>query len=201
MAKTKIFQDIKSKDKIEILLSIASIALSIVAIYISLSVAENQNRISLFEKRFEVYQVFKSLTSNSVSAHNTLDEQIWPLFDDITDEATENAQCFDVYVNLLDFLGLDIDVNYDLLPEDQYVIVVAAANEYCIKLDSAKYLFDLSENEKEQIDQLIEEFRNFTSSNYIFYSGEEKFKENVLNLLNKIDQVDLLFKMEQELLI
>ena len=45
--------------------SVAAVLISAFAIGSSINIAENQNRISLFEKRYEIYQTYKALNINA----------------------------------------------------------------------------------------------------------------------------------------
>ena len=199
MKKTEKPTKLDAKSIIEIVTSVTSVVLSVVAIFISFSIASHQNAVALFEKKFEVYQIYKSLINNSSSARNTLEEKIWIDFGEFEDEASVDQECMYLYVAFLDFIGPSIETEDGLEPADIFLITVAEVNDYCVKLDSAKYIFDLTESERFQIDQLIEKFEFFTSGNHIFHTGVENLKENILSLLDKIEQLSFLSKMEREL--
>ena len=57
------------------ILSAAAVLISAFAIWSSVNIAENQNRISLFEKRYEIYQTYKALNINAKKANEVLQTQ------------------------------------------------------------------------------------------------------------------------------
>lgn len=135
--------------------------LSIVAIAISISVANNQNKISLFEKRYEVFQTCKALNINAQMAEATFSTQeidvnsieVWIAYvaHIIPQSSIMNMDVFKTEGSVTEQEALEV-----------YLQISQEISNCCVQLESSKYIFDLSETEKAEIDDIIEALGTIT---------------------------------------
>ena len=177
----------KGKDKPW--LDVIAIVISVIAMGVSFIIANKQNNISLFEKRFEVYQSYFSLSLNGESIRSQLKNV------DTDDKLT-------LYIAIIDCLVTDTNAqDLDYLQENvtdsdfqkANLYIISKVNEFCVELDSAKYIFSLSSDEEAQIDAIIAALKTFASSGYSLTTNE------IYDLLSTICQIDFLNEMESQL--
>ena len=120
-------------DKLSFILAIVAIVVSLIGIY-------TQNRISLFEKRFELYQSYLSLTLNA----EAIDKNINNI--DVNEKESLYIAIAGFLVPEADAQQLEFFDNY--LDEEEkrktIMYIIKNINKKCVKLDGAKYVFNLS---------------------------------------------------------
>lgn len=192
---------ITKKEKIELLISLLGTIISLTAIFIALYTSSQQSKIALFQQKFETYQTYKALIENSQSAKNTLEETLWDVLENnkSLDESSYAQECMNLYSAFIGFIIPNIDTTTATYPADTFLIIVDQVNEYCIQLDGAKYLFDLTKIEKQQIDKTVAELKNLISSSDVFFSGEKVLKAHIDSFFSQVEQINFLEKMQNQL--
>ena len=180
------------------ILSAAAVLISAFAIGSSINIAENQNRISLFEKRYEIYQTYKALSINAEKANEVLqtqkignDIEVWIAF--VAYIVPENS-----------ILDMDAFTTGGIASGSKaaevYLQVSKDINEYCVKIESAKYIFNLSESEEREIDTAIEEFQAITYEIINNQEGNNNVKAKMIQqLTEKLGNLSMIKTMEDQL--
>ena len=170
--------------------------LSIVAIAISVSVASNQNKISLFEKRYEVFQTCKALSINAQMADVTFSTQ------KIDGNSIETWIAYTAHiVPKSTIMNMAVFKTEGSVTEQQarevYLQISQEIVNCCVQLESSKYIFNLSEAEKTEIDDIIKAFRTITYEGVVSapYDLENKMKELTQLLVN----ISAIEAMEEQL--
>ena len=179
---------------IEALLTLGAIA---VAIYMPKRIADKQNNITLFEKRYELYSryiiffrkaaggynFFKfEFNSNGFDKESFAKGSIWELIQTI-----DIAKTTDISMT-------SINEKQRLRMELEYMIA-----NFIIELEKIKYLFSLSKEEIATLDNIITEL--IYSPVYLRDDKIEfeEFKEKVLALYKCIKDPTILIKMQHQL--
>lgn len=176
--------------------SVAAVIISAFAIQSSINIAENQNRISLFEKRYEIYQTYKALNINAKKANEVLRTQ----------EIGKNIEVWIAFVAYIvpDNSILDMDafktggIASGSKATEVYLQASKDINEYCVKIESAKYIFNLSESEKREIDTVLEEFQAITYEK-INNQGYNNLKAKMIQLTKELSNLSMIKTMEDQL--
>ncbi len=180
------------------ILSAAAVLISAFAIGSSINIAENQNRISLFEKRYEIYQTYKALSINAEKANEVLqtqkignDIEVWIAF--VAYIVPENS--------ILDMDAFKTGgIASGSKAAEVYLQVSKDINEYCVKIESAKYIFNLSESEEREIDTAIEEFQAITYEIINNQEGNNNVKAKMIQqLTEKLGNLSMIKTMEDQL--
>ena len=81
-----------------------------------------------------------------------------------------------------------------------YLQVSKDINEYCVKIESAKYIFNLSESEEREIDTAIEEFQAITYEIINNQEGNNNVKAKMIQqLTEKLGNLSMIKTMEDQL--
>lgn len=171
-------------DKLSFILAIVAIVVSLIGIY-------TQNRISLFEKRFELYQSYLSLTLNA----EAIDKNINNI--DVNEKES-------LYIAIAVFLVPEADVQQleffdDYLDEEEkrktITYIIKNINKKCVELDGAKYVLNLSKSDISKIDEIENILKSFAANGYNMPI------EDIRNMLETIGTIDFLTDMESQLYI
>ncbi|CDC28962.1 hypothetical protein [Anaerotignum sp.] len=160
-------------DYILLITTIASIIISACAVFVAIKVpkqiAEQQNKIALFEKRYNFYLVLKKFEL----LNNSLNRIIKP----ITNKSIESIQCLFVII-----FGSEPDLNIQYDKNKTY----SQAFKYFMQaknvLDSASFLFNI-ETER-YIEQLID-----ISTNLLNSSDPQDIEDNIKKYHEKIKDI------------
>lgn len=178
------------------IVSVVAALISVFAIQSSINIAENQNRISLFEKRYEIYQTYKALNINAKKANEVLRTQ----------EIGKNIEVWIAFVAYIvpenSILDMDAFKTGGIASGSEaaevYLQVSKDINEYCVKIESAKYIFNLSESEKREIDTVLEEFQAITYEK-INNQGYNNLKAKMIQLAKELSNLSMIKTMEDQL--
>lgn len=183
-----------------IIIKIVEIALpavlSVVAIAISLFVANNQNRISLFEERYAIYQTCKTLNVNAQSANEVF------LTQEIDSDAIETWIAFVAHIipenSILDMAVFETG---STVSEEEalevYLQISKDIGECCVKIESSKYVFKLSEAEEREIDTILQEFKAITYEGLV--SDPNGLGERMIQLTQALANLSVIETMEDQL--
>lgn len=186
----------QERNAVVILLEIAIPSLlSVVAIVISIFIARNQNKIALFEERYEVFQTYKALSVNAQMADTAFSTQ------QIDGNSIETWIAYVAHIVPQNTIIKNISKLQDGVSEQEalevYLQISQEISNCCVQLESAKYIFDLSATEKAEIDNIIDIFATITYEGILSdpYALEIKMKALTQLLVN----VSSIETMEEQL--
>ena len=168
------------------ILSVVTLIISIVAIWVSISVSRKQNRIALFEKRATLHSKFV---------------QIKNFRDSLNLQGLPPGMLYtqDVWAGV--YLSFFFNTHSASVPSDAFqkmTTCLEILNLYCNELQSTKYLFQLDLEALNEINSLCENYQHFVSD--LLTSGNmdylEKFKNSSDTLFkNTIPKIEKQMKI------
>lgn len=183
-------------EKIEKPLVTISIVASIIAVILSFHTASNDIRLSLFEEKYETYKNYSLLINNANKAQEMIDSE------EIETSTT-------LWISLMSFLIPDDSImELDIFKEEKvvsgeeakevYLYVFDEISKYCNKLEYAKYVFALTDKEKESIETIIITFDSFTYDD-LTTENLNSLDSKIEQLLETINSTEILSAMESQL--
>ncbi len=165
-----------------------------VAIYIPNKIANQQNKIALFEKKYELYTTYDNLIYSAKKTYITLDNKE---FEDSCGKVVQGNKLF-TWLIFVDFL-LELK-QFDKFLEkggyfsepnaEQNIVEVKLMMDFQNKitlinteLDKIRYLFSLSKNELKKLDLIVDGFR---SIHFFTIDNEDNNKMDVKDYVNTL---------------
>ena len=178
--------------------AIATVVAIFIAIYMPKRIAEQQNKIALFEKRYELYAMYILFFRKAVGGYDVL--QVKNSCDGLDKEVLTQATIWD----LVDRTGvskmldktvlLSLNEKQMLQPELEYHI-----SNFTLELEKASYLFSLDEKEIATLKDIAFKLMEFPQYIYDDNINFEEFKEKVLTIYKCITGPTILITMQEQL--
>lgn len=166
-----------------------ALALSFVAIGISIYIAHRQNKIALFKERFEVYKNFIILQDTKLKMKKIYDDSNG----DLDKNIDKNKEIVELFL-----LSFDKDNKSDYESEIFYHDLQLKFNEINMKCDLL-FKFDIKDKIKEESISFVEVIRALLIKNYDSCCKIEKATDNYTWFNGENVYDELLEKMEKEL--
>ena len=183
-----------------------AIIISVIALMVTTFTSCGAYKVSMFEKRYEVFKEYSKIIQYANGAKQVLESKELEKYIDEGEQTEMGVYLYFSCMNVLTSNTNDSELPILELGEEMdntklvesHKIIIQRINELNVELEAAKYIFHLTQDEKNCIDGIISNLQECSKEEFIL-SGADNIKANLIKLTEQIITIQFMEHMENKI--